>query len=150
MTGYEPECVEVVDAVTRRLGDWTTAGEFDVQVRTGCAVLDLRGPRIPDGDLAVRLDVRHGVVTLLVPTDAVVDDRHLSWSGRGRMKQMFHRSSDPRRRILLSGQVRHGEVRIKSAGMAQLAVILTREFFDDARRAHRAGGVTMMRDPTGQ
>jgi hypothetical protein len=34
--------------VTKRLGNWTTAREFQVRAHRGHAVLDLRSPDIPD------------------------------------------------------------------------------------------------------
>ena len=40
-------------AVTKRLGHWTTERDFEVRAHRGNAVLDLRSPRIPEGDVRV-------------------------------------------------------------------------------------------------
>jgi hypothetical protein len=46
--------------ITKRLGLWTSASQFDVRVRYGVLVLDLRSPEI-DGDVEIRLDLYRSV-----------------------------------------------------------------------------------------
>ena len=41
------------NTVTKRLGHWTTERRFEVRAHRGYAVLDLRSPRIPDGDIEI-------------------------------------------------------------------------------------------------
>jgi len=42
----EAERVHVDHGVTKRLGRWTSASQFDVRVRSGVLVLDLRSPEV--------------------------------------------------------------------------------------------------------
>src|SRR3954447_13287091 len=70
---------------TRHLGHWTTDREFEVRGHRGATVLDLRSPRIPDGDLTVTVDLDHGTLKLLVASDAVIDDWALRRTGRGKV-----------------------------------------------------------------
>ena len=48
------ERLHVDHGVTKRLGRWTSASQFDVRVRSGVLVLDLRSPEVT-GDVEVRL-----------------------------------------------------------------------------------------------
>lgn len=130
---------EHVDAAMRtvtRLGRWTDSHDFDVRVRRGSVVLDLRSSQI-DRDLDVRLAVERGVVTLLVPDDAVIDEWDLELVGRGRVKQIFHTRSGNGRTVRLSGRVERGEIRVHSGGIAQLTAIFTGDFLRAALHGRR-------------
>jgi hypothetical protein len=140
----------------KRLGHWTDADRFDVRVRRGSVVLDLRSPQIPDGELVVDLDLERAMVKLLVPDEAVIDDGEVAWTGRGKVKdgvgqQARSRGTAPAdgaRRIRLTGRIHDGEVRVARGGVAMLAAMFTREYLDDLRRVHRDGGVPTVDDPT--
>ena len=132
----------------RRLGSWTSARDFQIRARYSSVLIDLRSPQIPDGDLDVDLDLDHATVRLLVAENTVIDQQDIRWTGRGRVKQTYHHNpagSGPV--IRLSGAVRHGEIRVSSGGIAQLAVICTREFLADARRAHADGRTPELAGP---
>lgn len=51
------------------------------------------------------------------------------------------------RRIRLTGQVHHGEVRVHNGGTARLSAIVSRDYLADARRAHAGGGTPTLDDP---
>src|ERR1700746_2866295 len=70
----------------KRLGNWTTGRRFQVRAHRGSVGLDLRSPKIPDGDIEIGADLDHAMVKLLVPDDARVDDWDLHRTGRGRIK----------------------------------------------------------------
>jgi hypothetical protein len=73
---------------------------------------------------------------------------NLAWTGRGRVKQTYHHDpSGAGRRIRLTGQARHSEVRVHSGGIAQLSAMCSREYLADARRAHAQGSVLTLDDP---
>ena len=143
-------CVEQVDAAARtvtRMGRWTGSHVFDVRVRRGSVVLDLRSTDI-EGDIDVRLAVDRGVVKLLVPVDAVVDEWDLELLGRGKVKQTFHAPTGGGRTVRLSGRVERGEIRIHSGGMAQLSAILTHDFLRAARHGRRDRVAEILHDTT--
>jgi len=132
----------------KRLGNWTTARAFQVRARHAQVTIDLRSPQILAGDIELDLDLDHSTVTLLVADDASIDHWDLAWTGRDKVKQTYHPSpAGPGRRIRLTGQVRHGEVRVHSGGIAQLSVIASRDYLADARRAHAGGGTPTLDDP---
>ena len=132
----------------KRLGAWTTARVFQVRARRGQVVIDLRSPRIPDGDIEVHLELEHALIKLLVAEDSVIDSWDLAWSGRGKIKQTYHHNpAGTGRRIRLIGQARHGEVRVHSGGIARLSAMCSREYLADARRAHAQGGTPTLDDP---
>jgi hypothetical protein len=132
----------------RRLGTWTTARAFQVRARRSRVVIDLRSPQIPDGDIKVDLDLDHATITLLVAEETVIDQWELAWTGRGKVKQTYHHNpGGTGRRILLTGQARHGEVRVHSGGIARLSAMRTREYLADARRARAHGGTPTLDDP---
>lgn len=137
----------------KRLGRWTEAGRFEVRGRGGSVVLDLRSPRLPkEIDIELRLD--RAMVKLLLPEDAVVEHWDLAWTGRGKVKDAQRTqaatpgSAAETIRVRLSGTANHSEVRVNRGGVAQLAALCTREFFQDAIRARRAGTFTTVDDPT--
>ena len=133
---------------TKRLGTWTTARVFQVRARRGRVVIDLRSPQIPDGDIEVGLDLDHAAITLLVAEKTVIDQWDLAWAGRGKVKQTYHNNpGSTGRRIRLTGQARHSEVRVHSGGIARLSAMCSREYLADARRAHAQGGAPTLDDP---
>jgi len=143
----EPVKIQAFYASEKHLGHWTTARDFEVRARRGSLVLDLRSPHIPDGDIEIALDLDHAMVKLLVPEDAVIDQWDLTWLGRGRVKEAFHGRTGQGRRIRLTGRVKHGEIRVHSGGVAQLSAMFSKEYVEDARRAHRDGGLPTVDDP---
>ena len=143
-----PVQIHADHASQKRLGNWTTARAFQVRARRAQVTIDLRSPQIPDGDVELGLDLDHATLTLLVAEDAVIDHRGLAWSGRGKVKQTYHDNpAGTGRRIRLTGQVRHGEVRVQSGGIARLSAITSLEYLADARRAHAEGGTPTLDDP---
>jgi hypothetical protein len=134
--------------VTKRLGNWTTARQFQVRAHRGHAVLDLRSPDIEAGEITVDLELDHALLKLLVPDGAVVDDWDLRRLGRGRVKDTEGRNAAGGRRIVLTGQLRHAEVRVHRGGIAQLSAMFSREYLSDLRRAHAEDGFPTVDDPT--
>jgi hypothetical protein len=150
MTTTLPDSVRIPAnyAVTRRLGRWTTARRFEVRSHWGRAVLDLRSPEIPAGDIEIHVDLDRSTLILLVPDGAVVDDWDLRRTGRSRVKDYQAPKAAGSRRIVLTGQVRQGEVRVRRGGVAILSAMFTREYVADVRRAHKEGGHPTVDDPT--
>ena len=134
-------------AVTKRLGHWTTGRQFQVRAHRGVAVLDLRSPRIPGGDIEVEAELDHATLKLLVADDAVIDDWGLRLTGRGRVKDAPGPQRPAGRRILVTGELRGGEIRVRRGGIAVLTAICSREFLAEARRAHRQGRQPSVADP---
>ena len=66
----QPVLIHAHSIIVKKLGDWTTARRFDVRVRGGQALLDLRSAQIPAGDIEIRLDAERGLLRLLVADDA--------------------------------------------------------------------------------
>jgi len=133
--------------VTKRLGNWTTAQEFGVRAHRGHAVLDLRSPHIEAGEIRIDVELDHAMLKLLVPDGAVIDDWDLQRLGRGRVKDAEGRTAAGGRRIVLTGQLRHSEVRVHRGGIAQLSAMFSREYLADLRRAHAEGGFPTVDDP---
>jgi hypothetical protein len=132
----------------KRLGNWTTARAFEVRARRGWVVIDLRSPQIPDGDIELDLDLDHATIKLLVAEETVIDQWDLAWTGRGKVKQTYHHNpAGTGRRIRLTGQIRQGEVRVQSGGIARLSAMASRQYLADARRAHADGGTPALDDP---
>ena len=142
----EPTRIQANHSVTKRLGNWTTANAFQVRAHRGLAVLDLRSPQIPDGDIHIDVELDHGVLKLLLPEDMVVDDWDLHRVKRGRVKDL-QPATGPGRRVVLTGELRSSEIRVHRGGIAILSAMFTREFFADARRAHKYGGRPTVHDP---
>jgi hypothetical protein len=133
--------------VAKRLGNWTTARLFEVRSHRGHAVLDLRSPQIPAGDVEVNIDLDHAMLKLLVADDAVVDDWDLRRIGRGRVKDSESPKAPGGRRIVITGQMRHGEIRVHRGGIAILSAMCSREYLADLRRVHKQGGHPTVDDP---
>ena len=134
--------------VTKRLGNWTTARQFLVRAHRGHAVLDLRSPHIEAGEISVDVDLDHAALKLLVPDGATVEDWDLRRLGRGRVKDAEGRDAAGGRRIVLTGQLRHGEIRVHRGGIAQLSAMFSREYLADLRRAHAERRYPTVDDPT--
>jgi hypothetical protein len=146
-----PVRIHADHAAEKRLGHWTTARAFEVKARRGTVVIDLRSPQIPHGDIELDLSLDRATVKLLVAEDAVIDHWELAWAGRGQVKQTFHAGgTGTGRRIRLTGQVRNGEVRVQSGGIARLSAMCSREYLADARRANATGGRPALDDPAGR
>jgi hypothetical protein len=146
--GQTPDQIHVDHDSQKRLGNWTAARAFEVRSRYGQVVIDLRSVQIPDGDIEVALDLDHSTIKLLVAEDAVIDQWDLAWTGRGKVKQTYHHNpAGTGRRIRLTGQVRQGEVRVHSGGIARLSAMASRQYLADARRAHAEGGTPTLDDP---
>jgi hypothetical protein len=122
-TPAAPVRIPANHAVTKRLGNWTTARQFQVRAHHGHAVLDLRSPQIPAGDIEVEVDLDHATLKLLAAADAVVDDWDLQIIGRGRVKDAERPGRPGGRRIVVTGQMRRGEIRVHRGGIAQLSAM---------------------------
>jgi len=134
-------------ATAKRLGNWTTERQFQVRAHRGSVVLDLRSPQIPAGDVEIDADLDHAMVKLLVPDDAWVDDWDLQRTGRGRIKDAERPDDCAGRRIVITGQMRHSEIRVHRGGIAVLSAMFSREFLADARQAHRENRMPTVADP---
>lgn len=147
-TTVTPDRIHADHGSQKRLGHWTTARAFEVRARRSLVVIDLRSPQIPAGDIEVHLDLDHSTIKLLVAGDAVIDQWDLAWTGRGKVKQTYHHNpAGTGRRIHLTGQVRQGEIRVHSGGIARLSAMASRQYLADARRAHAEGATPTLDDP---
>ena len=81
-----------------------------------------------------------------MPDDAVVDHWDLRLTGRGRVKDGPFEQTPTSRRIRLTGQLRHGEVRVRRGGIALLAAMFTREYAADLHRANQEGTMPTVAD----
>ncbi|WP_433624829.1 hypothetical protein [Nocardia sp. CA-120079] len=146
MTAKTAARIHVDHETAKRLGNWTDAGTFEITARYGSVVIDLRSPRIT-GEIVVHADLDHAMVKLLVPDDAVIDQTELQWTGRGRVKDFARPQGAAGRVIRLTGTSNRSEFRVHRAGIAVLSAMFSREFFEDARRAHREGMHPTVADP---
>ena len=150
----EVERVHADHAVVKRLGNWTRAGRFELRARNGLVVLDLRSSDLPD-EVEVHVELQRATVKLLVPHDAAVEHWDLHWTARGRVKDAsaVPESTDVpanaahTRRVRLTGVSTDSEVRVQRAGIAVLTAMCSREYLQDLRRAHKAGGHPTVDDP---
>ena len=147
MTPKTAERLHVDHEVTKRLGRWTGASRFDVRVRGGVLVLDLRSPEI-DGDVEIRLDLHQSTVKLLLAEGDQVDHRDLDWTGRGQVKDDQRPAGPAGRRVRLAGHADNSEVRVHCGGVAALSAMFSRAFVQDLRRARKNGGYPTVDDPT--
>lgn len=132
----------------KRLGEWTLANSFAVVARDHSAVhLDLRGPAIV-GDIDIEVSIAHSTLTLLLPEDTAFDGDRIAWTGGGKIKDP-HPPTATSRTVAVHGDVDSGEIRVKRGGVAILSAMASREFVDDAVRAHREGSSSTVADPTG-
>lgn len=146
-TQAAPARVAAHNSVTKRLGNWTTARTFDVRAHRGLAVVDLRSPRIEDGDLEVEVDLDHAVLKLLVPDGAAVDDWNLRRAGRSKVKDAEAPETAGGRRIVVTGRLRDAEIRVRRGGVAVLSAMFSREYLADLRHAHKSGTLPTVADP---
>jgi hypothetical protein len=135
-------------AVVKRLGHWTDRREFDVRTSRGTVVMDLRSTQIPAGDITISLDADHAIVKLLVSDGVVVEDGDVRRVGRGRVKDWTGTAAADGRRIVLTGELRHAEVRVHRGGIAILSAMCSREYLTDARQARREGRFPTIDDPS--
>ncbi|MEV4354138.1 hypothetical protein [Nonomuraea sp. NPDC049625] len=140
------ERIHTDHAVTRRLGNWTTAGRFEIRTRYGQTTVDLRSPGLP-AEIELRLDLDRGVVKLLVPEDATVEHQDLRWSGRGQVKDHQAPAESSARRIRLVGRAAGSEIRVRRGGVAIITAMLSPEYARDVRQAHRNGTHPTVDDP---
>jgi hypothetical protein len=145
-----PVLIHADHDTVKHLGNWTTARAFTVRARSATVELDLRSPNISPGEIDISVELDRSLVLLLVPEDAVVDQTGLSWTGRGKVKDSAGAGVSGGRLIRLAGNVTKGEFRVRRGGMAVLSAMASREFVEDARRAHREGTFTTVDDPTRQ
>ena len=141
------ERLHVDHGVTKRLGRWTSASQFDVRVRSGVLVLDLRSPEVT-GDVEVRLDLHRSTVKLLLAEGDQVDHWDLGWSGRGQVKDDQRAAEPGGRRVRLSGHAENSEVRVHRGGMAALSAMFSRAYVQDLRQARKNGSYPTVDDPT--
>ncbi|MEU9020789.1 hypothetical protein [Actinomadura sp. NPDC048394] len=141
------ERVHAYYGAVKKLGHWTDARRFEVRARRASAVLDLRSPHIPDGDIEIEVGIDHSMVKLLVPQDAEIDHWDLRYTGRGRVKDWTGENGGGRR-IRITGEIKHGEMRVHRGGVATLSALFTKEFVQDARRARREGTTPVIADPS--
>jgi hypothetical protein len=141
------ERLHVDHGVTKRLGRWTSASQFDVRVRSGVLVLDLRSPEVT-GDVELCLDLHRSTVKLLLAEGDQVDHWGLGWSGRGRVKDDQRPAEPGGRRVRLSGCAENSEIRVHRGGMAALSAMFSRAYVQDLRQARRNGSYPTVDDPT--
>ncbi|WP_433242890.1 hypothetical protein [Actinomadura nitritigenes] len=146
-TDQATERVHAYYGSVKKLGHWTGARRFEVRARRASAVLDLRSPHIPDGDIEIEVGIDHSMVKLLVPQDAEIDHWDLRYTGRGRVKDWTGENGGGRR-IRITGEIKHGEIRVHRGGVATLSALFTKEFVQDARRARREGTTPVVADPS--
>jgi hypothetical protein len=146
-TAPAAERLHVDHGVTKRLGHWTSASQFDVRVRSGALVLDLRSPEV-EGDVEVRLDLHRSTVKLLLAEGDQVDHWGLGWSGRGRVKDDQRPAEPGGRRVRLCGHAENSEVRVHRGGMAALSAMFSRAYVQDLRQARKNGSYPTVDDPT--
>jgi len=134
-------------AVIKRLGNWTGERRFEVRAHRGRAVLDLRSTDIPAGDIDLEVDLDHATLVLLVSDDAVIADWDVRRIGRGRVRDAEGPTAAGGRRIVLTGDLRHGEICVRRGGIAVLSALFSREFVAELRRARAAGRTPTVADP---
>src|SRR6266545_4296545 len=79
--------------------------------------------------------------------DAVLDDWDLRRIGRGRVKDGQAPKVAGNRRVVVTGRLRHSEIRVRRGGMAVLVAMCSREFLADLREARRQNRTPTVADP---
>jgi hypothetical protein len=133
--------------ITKRLGRWTSASQFDVRARSAILVLDLRSPEI-EGDVEIRLNLHRSTVKLLLAEGDQVDHWDLDWTGNGQVKDDQRPAGPNGRRIRLAGQANNCEIRVHRGGIAMLSAMFSRAFVQDLRQVRKNGGYPTVDDPT--
>ncbi|WP_207400642.1 hypothetical protein [Actinomadura roseirufa] len=141
-----PARVHAHYSTVKKLGNWTESRAVKVRARRGMVVIDLRSPRIPEGEIVVDVDIDHSMVKLLVDQDARIDHFDIRYTGRGRVKDWTGQNGDGRT-IRITGEIRRGEIRVHRGGVATLSAMFSREFVEDVRRARREGTTPTVADP---
>ncbi len=141
------ERLQADHGITKRLGRWTSASRFEVRVRSGVLVLDLRSPEI-EGDVEVCLDLHRSAVKLLLAEGDQVDHWDLGWTGRGQVKDDQRAAGPNGRRIHLFGEGNNSEIRVHRGGIAILSAMFSRAYVQDLRQARKNGGYPTVDDPT--
>jgi hypothetical protein len=127
----------------KKLGHWTTSRVFEVRADHGSVVLDLRSPGIEAGDIEVTVALDASLLKILVPDGAVIDH----WDLRGRVKDAYGSPAPGGRVIRLRGNLHRSEIRVHRGGIAILSAMASREFLEDAYRAHKNGTQPTVADP---
>ena len=135
------------NAIVKKLGHWTSERRFEVRAHRGVAVLDLRSPAIPAGDIEINVDLFRSTLKVLVADDAVVDDWDLHRVSRAKVSDWEPPQGPAGRRIVLTGQLRSSDIRVRRGGIAMLAAMFSKEGLADLRRAHKQGGFPTVADP---
>src|SRR5947208_5828856 len=135
MEAPEPVSIRAHRRAVRKLGHGTAARRFDVRASRGTVLLELRSPRIPAGDIEIRLDLDHAMVKLLAPDGAIVDHDDVRRVGRCGYVDWSGTPAPDGRRIRVTGEMRRSELRVNRGGIAIVSAMLTREYLDDLRRA---------------
>jgi hypothetical protein len=133
--------------ITKRLGRWTSASQFDVRARSAVLVLDLRSPEI-EGDVEIRLNLHRSTVKLLLAEGDQIDHWDLDWTGNGQVKDDQRPAGPNGRRIRLAGQANNSEIRVHRGGIAMLSAMFSRAFVQDLRQVRKNGGYPTVDDPT--
>ena len=141
------ERLQADHGITKRLGRWTSASRFDVRVRSGVLVLDLRSTEI-EGEVEVCLDLHRSAVKLLLAEGDQVDHWDLGWTGRGQVKDDQRPAGPNGRRIHLVGEANNSEIRVHRGGIAILSAMFSRAYVQDLRQARKNGGYPTVDDPT--
>lgn len=140
--------VEAFYTTLKKLGHWTEARDYEVRARRSTVHLDLRSAHVPEGDIELHFDCERSIIKLLVPDGSVLDEGELSLPGRSTVKDGQRHIAGGGRRIRLTGELQRSEIRVVRGGMATLTALFTREFIDEARRAHREGSDPALPDPS--
>ena len=77
----------------------------------------------------------------------MVDDWDLRRTGRSCVKDAEGPDAPGGRRIVVTGQLRSSEIRVRRGGIAMLSAMFSRAYWDDLRRAHRGGRLPHRRRP---
>ena len=133
--------------ITKRLGRWTSASQFDVRARSAVLVLDLRSPEI-EGDVEIRLNLHRSTVKLLLAEGDQIDHWDLDWTGNGQVKDDQRPAGPNGRRIRMAGQANNSEIRVHRGGIAMLSSMFSRAFVQDLRQVRKNGGYPTVDDPT--
>jgi hypothetical protein len=133
--------------ITKRLGRWTSASQFDVRARSAVLVLDLRSPEI-EGDVEIRLNLHRSTVKLLLAEGDQIDHWDLDWTGNGQVKDDQRPAGPNGRRIRMAGQANNSEIRVHRGGIAMLSAMFSRAFVQDLRQVRKNGGYPTVDDPT--
>lgn len=141
-----PVKIRAHNQAVRRLGHWTTARQIDVVVSSGSVILDLRSPRIEQGDIEISLDADHSLVKLLVPEDATVDTGDLRRVGRCGYADWSGAPAVGGRIIRVTGEMRKSELRVNRGGIAIVSAMLTSEYLADLQRAFRDNHIRSLKD----